>query len=502
MRWQPAGNPRPLLLVRPRAAVSLDEADAAIELWERYSHKTLDPDQVLAVQLMMAETADRHWAALTTGRAKARQNGKGDEIEVPEFWDLVERGGMILHTAHEDPTARAAHERMDTLLQSHRDLRNKVKQVRIANGFRAIETKAAEIHYRTRTNSTGRGLDDISRLVVDEAQHAQDEQLASATNTVLANPNPQINFLGSAAIRGRSEVWWELRLQAARGEDDGFAYLEHSAEMLDWDDDGNPEFVAPEDPRDPKVWIRANTAVQSGRLTTEKLGQQLRINGPEKFARENLCVWDPAASMIAGKAKIDPHWWRACADKTGDVAGQIVVGVDTTYDLDRSALDVCGRQVDGRRRLVVVQHDDGSHWIEIALLDVLEAQQVMAVTFDASGPAKSLRPMLERVIAEHNRSTGEDVKLAPLPLGRYQAACSSLVADVKATKIAHAGDVRLTNLAVSVPARKVGEGWLWDRRVGDIGPWAAATCAAAVADSLPVIEERRSAYEDDGLVVV
>lgn len=502
MRWQRSESPRPLLLVRPRGAVSLDEAHAAIEAWEFYSRKTLDPDQRLAVELMMAETADRHWAALTTGRAKSRQNGKGDEIEVPEFWDLTVRGGMILHTAHEDPTARSAHERMDALLDSHRDLRNKVKQVRIANGFRAIETKVAEIHYRTRTNSTGRGLDDISRLVVDEAQHAQEEQLSSATNTVLANPNPQINLLGSAGIKGRSEWWWTIRMQAARGEDDGFSYLEHSAERLEFDENGEPEFVAPADPADVKNWWQANTALQSGRLTEQKLGQQFRINGPERFARENLCVWDPPSSLLFGKAKIDPHWWRQCADRAGQIAGQVVVGVATTFELSASALVVCGRQVDGRRRVEVVQHDDGSHWVEIALADVLESQRVASVTFDAAGPAKSLRPMLERVVAEHNANTRQDVKLVPLSMGRYQAACASFVADVKAVKVAHRGDVVLTNLAVSAAARKVGDGWLWEGRTGDVTPLSAATCAAAVADSLPEVQQQRSVYEDADLLTV
>lgn len=473
----------------PRGAVSLDEAHAAIEAWEFYSRKTLDPDQRLAVELMMAETAERRWAAETTARAKARQNGKGDEIEVPEFWDLSHRGGLILHTAHEDPTARSAHERMDALFQSHRDLRNMVKQVRVANGFRAIETKHAEVHYRTRTNSTGRGLDDISRLVVDEAQHAQEEQLSSATNTVLANPNPQINLLGSAGIRNRSDWWWTIRLQAARDEDDGFSYLEHSAESLWFDEDGEAEFVAPEDVESIEAMRLANTAMASGRLTERKLRQQYRINGPERYARENLCVWDPPSALISSKAKIDPHWWRSCSDRDGSIGGRVVVAVATTFDLDRSAVVVCGRQADARRRVEVVQHDDGSHWVELALLDLLDVQQVAAVAFDASGPSKAFRPMLDRVIAEYNAKAGEDVAIEALSQGRYKAACSAIVADAKAVALAHDSDPRLSNLAVQVPARKIGtEGWIWDGRVGDITPLNAATCALAVADSLPELE--------------
>ena len=503
MRWQRSANLKPLLLLCPLAAASLDEAHAAIEVWEFYSGKTLDADQKLAVELMMCETADRLWAAPTTGRAKARQCGKGDEIEVPEFWDLTRRGGFILHTAHEDPTAKSAHERMDALLDSHRDLRNLVKRVRVSNGTRSIETKLGEAHYRTRTNDTGRGLDDISRLVVDEAQHAREEQLASASNTVLANPNPQINFLGSAGIKGKSAIWWNLRLQGWRGENDGFAYLEHSAEKIEVDEDGEPVFIAPEDVTNPKVWLTAVTALKSGRITVAKLQQQLRINGPDVFARENLCIWDPPTGLLSGKAKIDPHEWRKCADLGSKIMGRIVVAVDTTYDLDRSALGVVGRNAAGRRIAEIVQHDDGSHWLEVALLDVFERNQVTAVTWDASGPAKALRPMLERIVAEHNKHLPDDrkIKLEPLTMGRYQASCAAFVADVTAATIGHRSDTRLTNLAVSVPARKVGEGWVWDRRGGDIGPLVVATCAASVAEGLPM-NERRSAYEDSGLTVV
>ncbi|MCP5157744.1 MAG: hypothetical protein H6983_26465 [Ectothiorhodospiraceae bacterium] len=58
------------------------------------------------------------------------------------------------------------------------------------------------IWYRTRTGGGGRGVDDIDRLVVDEAQHATDEQLAAVSPTLLANPNSQLNALGTAGLAG------------------------------------------------------------------------------------------------------------------------------------------------------------------------------------------------------------------------------------------------------------------------------------------------------------
>src|SRR5690606_39551617 len=126
MNWQSdAGE---ALLVLPPAAASLDEAHAAIELWEHYSGKTLDPAQRLAVQVMMAETADGKWAAATTGREMPRQNGKGDEIEVVELWGLVQRAEAILHTVHDAVLlASQAQQRMLAVLEGHADLRRLVK---------------------------------------------------------------------------------------------------------------------------------------------------------------------------------------------------------------------------------------------------------------------------------------------------------------------------------------------------------------------------------------
>ena len=235
MKWLDAETPRPALIVRPRDAVSLDEAHLAIELWEFYSGKTLDESQRVAVELMMAETSAGRWAARITGRAMPRQNGKGDEIEVVEFYGLTQRDEAILHTAHEIPTAKSAHSRMVGLLD-HADFRARcdpkfgngnfeINLPRRAGGHVDRGDPGGIVVYRTRTAGGGRGLDDISRLVVDEAQHAQPEQLASASPTLSANPNPQRNFIGTGGIDGRSDWWWQLRRQAIDGDDDGFAWL-------------------------------------------------------------------------------------------------------------------------------------------------------------------------------------------------------------------------------------------------------------------------------------
>jgi hypothetical protein len=230
--WQPV-DPTPAILVLPPAAVSLDEAHAAIELWEHYTRKTADASQRLAVEVMMAQRAGGFWAARTTGREMPRQNGKGDELEIVELWGIVQRGEAIVHSAHELNTVSSAFQRMSGVLNGHRDLRNKIKRELKGLGQQQIETTVGVIQYRTRTKGGARGLDDISRLVIDEAQHAEPEQLASSTPILMANPNPQTNFVGTGGIDGVSGWWWDVRRRALAGGDVGdFGYVGHTAERL------------------------------------------------------------------------------------------------------------------------------------------------------------------------------------------------------------------------------------------------------------------------------
>lgn len=474
----------------------MDEAHEAIRLWEYYSHKVLDPEQRFAVELMMAKRKSGLWAAETTGRMVSRQNGKGDETEVVEFYGLVESAEAIIHSAHEIPTSRRAHARLDLLLQSHRDMRNKVKAVRYGDGKQEIEMKnEGIIAYKTRTKAGGRGLDDISRLVLDEAQEAQPEHMAAMSSVMAVNPNPQINMCGTAAVGPRSELWWDVRERALKPDPGRFSYLEHSAETVRLDEDGEVETVAP-DPHNRESWKQANFAMRSGRISESFLEEELRRLKEDLFSQEHLGVWVPRARTISAKPKIDPHWWRA-AFSTDPIVGPIVIGIDTTYDLDFSAVVIAGRTANGQRSINVVQHDPGSHWVELALIDLLEKQKIHAVTFEARGPAKALRRMVERLCSLAPRSPSLD----PLVSGRYAGACASFVADTKACVLRHPNDPRLSNVAISTPAKLTNEVWVWDRRVGDITTLVAATCAAAVAESIEHTT-RKSIYETEGVLTV
>lgn len=467
MKWERSVEPSPALLVLPPAAASLDEAHGAIELWEYYSRKTLDPSQRLTVEVMMAESSSGRWAARTTGREMPRQNGKGDEVEVVELWGLTQRGEAILHTAHELFTVASAHLRMVGLL-SHRDFSGKRKP-KILNGIgqQSIAMGDAIVQYRTRTAGGGRGLDDISRLFVDEAQHARPEQLASATPTLLANPNPQMNFAGTGGIAGVSAWWWQMRLRALSPRPGDFGYVGHTCEHVYLDGDGRV-VQEPVDPFDRSLWPGANPALVYGRTDIEFLEEQLRVLGPALFAREHLGVWDPpqAVETSVSWQVITEEQWEARRDPNATPDERLAWAVDAAPD-GKSAAISCS---DGRVG-ELVDHQPGIAWAAPRIKQLRADHGFDEIAVDATGPAGALIPALDELGVPYRKVT----------LQEHAQACGGLLESVVGVDadFVHRGQLPLTEAVKGAERRHVTDVWLWTRSKssGDISPLVAVGLA-------------------------
>jgi hypothetical protein len=464
MNWQHV-DPAPALLVLPPAAVSLDEANGAIEMWERYSRKTLDPSQRLVVQVMLAEGADGRWAARTTGREMPRQNGKGDEFEVVELWCLTQRGEAILHTAHELITVSKAHERLLNVLQ-HRDLRSKVRKVLNGLGQQMIGlSNGGIVEYRTRTKGGGRGLDDISRLIVDEAQHAEPEQLASSTPTMLANPNPQTNYVGTGGIAGMSALWWDVRKRALSDNPGQFGYVGHSAEALTQGTDLNDRPTV--DASDRRLWHIANPALIAGRTDEAFLEEQLRNMGEQLFAREHLGVWDDPPHAD-GYGVIAADVWDAMKAERADIVSGETFALDISPDRKWSTFAVAFRTADGAVQVEAFDRRPGTSWVVDRAVK-LWTDHRKPLRLEKGGPAGSFVSLLaERGVevvevstADHARATGQFI----------DAALSG--------GLRHLGDPYLRAAVAGATLRHTGDADLWGRRASkvDITPLVACTLA-------------------------
>lgn len=402
--WQPADA---ALLVKPPAAVSLDEAHAAIELWEHYSRKRLDPSQRLVVEVMMAQTCDDRWAASTTGREMSRQNGKGDEVEVVEVWGLVQRGEAILHTVHDAVLlASQTQQRMLAVLEGHADLRRLVKRKWQGTGQQMIEMhNGGAIWYRTRTAGGGRGIDDVDRLVVDEAQHATADHLAAVAPTLLANSNPQLNAMGTAGIAGVSDWWWSVRRRALSDDPGAFGYVGHTAERLEVVDGRVRQH--PVDVRDRSLWLSANPAVAAGRgQGMVFLEEQLRRLGPRVFGREHLCVWDPDPAELGGVTDqaLDVDAWARALDPVA-LGRPLRMAVSADPDLTHAAIAVSFDRPDGRRHVSLGRWSAGTAWVAPAVAELRRelgcGPPVVDVPLRGIVPGDAVTP--SQAAAAHNR---------------------------------------------------------------------------------------------------
>jgi len=465
MNWQHV-EPMPAIVVLPPAAASLDEAHLAVDLWEFYTDKVADPSQRLAVEIMMAKNAAGSWAARTTGREMPRQNGKGDELEIVELWGIVQRGEAIVHSAHELNTVSSAFERMQGVLDGHRDLRNKVKRELRGLGQQMIVTKAGVIQYRTRTKGGGRGLDDISRLVVDEAQHAEPEQLASATPILMANPNPQTNFVGTGGIDGVSGWWWQVRRRALSDDAGDFGYLGHTAERLTAETDMSDR--PPVDTNDRDLWVYANPALAAGRGDMGFMEEQLRNLGPHLFAREHLGVWDdPPAGGASSVVTLDA--WDDLEDKASESTGRTCIALDVSPDRKWASFAEAGRREDGLIHVETVERRPGTSWVVSAAADILAKAGCDAVRIEQRGPAASLISQLSEAgvdvvevsTADHARATGQFIDA------------------VHSESLRHIGQLSLRSAIAGATLRATGDAELWSRRSSkvDITPLVAATLA-------------------------
>jgi hypothetical protein len=475
INWRPDVSPAPGILVLPPDVASLDEAHAAIDLWEHYTRKTLDPAQRLAVEVMLAVGPDDRWAAETTGREMPRQNGKGDEIEVVETWGLVQRGEAIAHTVHDAVLlATQAQQRLLGVLEGHGDLRRRVKRTWRGTGQQMIEMRnGGVIWYRTRTSGGLRGVDNVDRVVVDEAQHATEEHVASISPTLLANPNPQLNAIGSGGIAGKSRWWWRQRRRALAANPGRFGYVGHTAERLELGADGKV-VQHPVDVNDRRLWAAANPAIAAGRGGGMAfLEEQLQRLGPALFGREHLGVWDPDLVDDATGSVFGPGLWAAiCSPHLAQPSTGLWFAVDVNPERTRTAIAVAG----GGGTCGLVDERAGTAWAVDELVR-LAREHSAPIVVGARGPAASLILPLEQA----------RVRVVPVAGTDLPVACSWFHDAVIARTVQVRRHAVLDAAAASLTKRLMpgSDSFVWDRRSGDVCSIVALTLAAWKAQTAP-----------------
>lgn len=482
INWLTGASPSPAILVLPPAAASLDEAHAAIELWEFYKRRTLDPTQRLMVEVMMATRSDGLWAAPTTGREMPRQNGKGDEVEVVELWGLVQRSERILHTIHDAVLlATETQSRMLSVIDGHPDLSRLKLRAWRGTGQQMIEMRnGGIIWYRTRTGGGARGVDEVDRIVIDEAQHAEEEHISAVSPTLLVSANPQMNALGSAGITDKSVWWWRQRLRALSDTPGDFGYVGHTAEVLSLDAD-KQVVSAPVNVHDREVWRRSNPALLRRPELVGFLEEQLSRLGDQLFAREHLGVWDPQEGSSAKSVKLPLEAWTSCCTIDPLPDGPVMLAFEVSPDSEWASVAVAGGD-QTHPYIELVEHRKALGWVPQRLVELVERSEPVRVAAIWNGPAGALVGPVLMAFAE----AGLTVQLEQLQMPAYRQACAAFYADVVEGRLSwFTGSGPLDVAAKDAAARQVGDAWQWDIRnvTVPISPLVAATVARAL---LPV----------------
>ncbi|MER6098349.1 terminase [Streptomyces sp. NPDC001728] len=479
---------------KPKSAARPPEADGPVRGWQRppieivppsvssagqeaidlaaRAGLELDPWQQHVLRQGMGEAPDGSWAAFECCVNVPRQNGKGGIIEARELWGLFIGGEkLILHSAHEFKTAKAAFKRVERLIRGCPDLHKRVKTYRYTVGEEAIELHTGQtLRFIARSKGSGRGFTGDCNIL-DEDMILGDDAMDALLPTMAAVENPQIWYLGSAGIGPLSVQLGRLRRRAlaaieAGTVDPSLAYFEWSAALHL--DECPPGCTAHDDAASDEAVLKANPAV-GYRLTLEKVRNERMTLSTVGYARERLGVGDYPSDGTDTWQVIGEDAWRALADAKAKPERPYSFSIDATPERDYASIVVaCPWR--GGTHLEVVEHRQGMGWVVERAKQLNEKWGPRCWVVDGGGPAGSLIPDLEDALGI----------TVVQPKAREIAQATGQFYDAVADQsISHLDPPPLAVALAGAQKRPLGDAWAWARRgVGvDISPLVAATLA-------------------------
>lgn len=389
----------------------------------------------------------------TVGISVARQNGKTLLVIVRIALELIRPSRTVAYTAQDRNYARRQWEKHCDLLVSIPAFAREVRTYIKANGRETLTMRnGSEYLIVTPNEDAGRSLT-IDLAVIDEAYSQRSMDIIGAlTPTMITRPSAQLWILSNAGTFTSTLFRHYTEVGRAAVEDP-------RAKMcwLEWSADLDADLL------DPDSWADANPALGlPGGPLPSALESELFEVGEDTFRREHLNQWLDLGSL----AGVDAVAWAACFDPTPPPA-QVTLSLDITPERDRGCLVAAGGTSPGRTVLEVVEHTADLQHLVNRTIEVAGAHRARVV-LDRSSPAGACMPALARAKVE--------IQLVPMP--ELARACGEFHDAVIAGHIGHRSDPRLTDAVLGATKRRMGEGWIWNRRAGvDITPLVAATLA-------------------------
>lgn len=223
------------------------------------------------------------------------------------------------------------------------------------------------------------------------------------------------------------------------------------------------------------------------RSQLDKARRKPEEGGEDLWRRGYANQWTKVP-LIGGEtrlAKLPAEQWddsRISFDETPPInPGEVAFAFDVTpTGTVSSIVAATGSQARPYVELVDRGHGDGTGWLPKRIVELVAEWKPRAVGFDQGGPAGALADVVREALKDVG---GDPSVVKPLSTAEYKAACGALFLAVNEQRLRRADGQPPMDLAGhDATERRVGDGWVWDRRSATvpITPLVAATCAVAL----------------------
>jgi hypothetical protein len=407
---------------------------------------------------------------------------------------------LIVHTAHENPTAFEAFRRIEGLIDSTPQLRKEIARggVKWSHGSESIELKSGQrLIFKTRTGKGGRGFTGDC-VIFDEAMVGLDKMHVSAIMpTVSARPNPQIIYTGSAGDQD-SEQFGRVRARAlgetdVEGKDDRLAYMEWSVDACSefcpkgCEDHDRTDIVRGNRTREElkraeielvTSYAKANPGLGI-RISVEHIEAERRSMASESFRRERLGIGDWPVEGDTWSV-INERAWMSRVDEASTIEHDYVLAIDTTQDRSFSCIAAAGLNSDGMTHVEVTgsemwDYRPGVSWVVDRVVEICGGQKPLAVVIDKGSQAICFIDELEK----------RGIAITQTNSSEYAQGCGDFYSAVIPQKgneptLVHIDQEPLSSAVAGADKRDVTDRWVWSKRnsTSDVCPLVACTLAA------------------------
>ena len=235
---------------------------------------------------------------------------------------------------------------------------------------------------------------------------------------------------------------------------------------------------------DEKLWRQATPAIESGRITIERMRTEREALDATSFAVEYLSVGIWPHPDGAGGGPVSLEAWEALIDPESEVdpsepIPELVVGFDMAGDR-RCSVAVAGRRADTLLHLDHVGRFEGANAAVKAIVSIYERDDAQVVAIVTDGEAQNM-DMLARLRQEHIPESVLRTEAA----SRIGVQSSATLVDlVNEGKFRHRGQLELAEALRGAVVKTFSDSWVYSRSRSrtDVSPLLAAAAALRTAD--------------------